>query len=468
MRRAREYDVIIIGAGIGGVVCGCYLAKAGKKVLIMERTQSPGGYCKSFRKSGLTFDACVHSLESLRPEGYLGRLFRDLQIEREDVLRNNPSNIVITPNHKVFIWNDLNKTISGLQAQFPLESANIEKFILSITQGSIYQLYRKIGVRTYSDVLEENFSSHELKEIFKMFLGCLYEPSYDISAFTAISAIREYVFDGGYYMRGGVGSLANVLTKKFKQFGGDMMLGSPVDEIVLRGKTVEGVRLKDDGTFRSKIVVSNCGVSQTFFNLIGKDQQDKDFIKKVSSVIVSKSALIVYLGLKQKRCDMDSFHYTNSMNVDEIFASKEPSFSRIYVICSSPTNYEKSTKDGKQSIVLFSGVPYMNKTYWSQNKKRYAENLIRNVEAVIGPIREDVGYEGISSPITLQNFTCNQGGAFRGWAPIMSQDKLALPINNIFKGLLFVGHWSTNIGRGGLPAVVFSGKSVAERVIEKL
>src|SRR3989338_5659995 len=103
----RNYNVIIIGAGIGGLVCGCHLAKAGKKVLIVERTLTPGGYCKSFKKEGLPFDTCVHSLESLRPEGYLGQLFQDLKIPRQDILRNNPCNTVITPQHKIFIWNDL-------------------------------------------------------------------------------------------------------------------------------------------------------------------------------------------------------------------------------------------------------------------------------------------------------------------------------------------------------------------------
>ena len=51
------YDAIIIGAGISGLVCGCYLAKAGMKVLIAEQHDKPGGYCTSFKREGFTFDA---------------------------------------------------------------------------------------------------------------------------------------------------------------------------------------------------------------------------------------------------------------------------------------------------------------------------------------------------------------------------------------------------------------------------
>lgn len=437
-------------------------------MLIIERTQNPGGYCKSFKKDGLTFDSCVHSLESLRPEGCLGRLFEDLQIKRDNIIRNDPCNIVITPEHKISIWRDLNKTISELQKCFPREAASIENFILSIvTKGSIYQLYKKMSSRTYYEVLEDNFCDESLKEIFKMFLGCLYEPSYAISAFTAISAIREYIFDGGYYMSGGVGSLGNILAEKFLQSGGDILFGSRVKKIIIKNKAAQGVIVNNDGKFMADEIVSNCDATQTFFKLIGKEYLDDDFIRKLLKVTVSKSALIIYLGLQQRKCDMDSFHYTNSSKVDDILASRSPDLSKIYVIYSSPTNYENHQWNRKQSIALFTGVPYMDKEYWIRNKKIHAENLVRSIESVIGPIRNEIDYMGIATPVTLENFTCNQEGAFRGWAPIMNQDKLALPFSNILKGLSFVGHWSTNIGRGGLPAVVFSGKSVAEYIIGK-
>ncbi|NOY64254.1 MAG: NAD(P)-binding protein, partial [Nitrospirae bacterium] len=65
-RSSEEYDAIIIGAGIGGLVCGCYLAKAGMKVLICEQHHKPGGYCTSFKRKGFTFDAAAHCFGSYR------------------------------------------------------------------------------------------------------------------------------------------------------------------------------------------------------------------------------------------------------------------------------------------------------------------------------------------------------------------------------------------------------------------
>ena len=73
-----KYDVIIVGAGIGGLVCGCYLARSGVKSLIIEQNSQVGGYCTSFKRKKFIFDACVHSFGSGRKNGQVGMLIDDL------------------------------------------------------------------------------------------------------------------------------------------------------------------------------------------------------------------------------------------------------------------------------------------------------------------------------------------------------------------------------------------------------
>ena len=96
----NNYDVVIIGAGIGGLVCGCYLSRSGLKTLIVEKNVLVGGYCTSFEKSGFVFDSCAGGIEcSLRFDGHrvsyrtdiraiLGRdLGNDLGFEHDDTDR---------------------------------------------------------------------------------------------------------------------------------------------------------------------------------------------------------------------------------------------------------------------------------------------------------------------------------------------------------------------------------------------
>ena len=99
------YDAIIIGAGISGLVCGCYLAKAGMKVLIAEQHFKPGGYCTSFKRKGFTFDAAAHSFGGYRVGGIMHKVLKDFDLsDRMRIKRYDPSDIIISPDHKLFFW----------------------------------------------------------------------------------------------------------------------------------------------------------------------------------------------------------------------------------------------------------------------------------------------------------------------------------------------------------------------------
>lgn len=132
-RSSEEYDAIIIGTGIGGLVCGCYLAKAGMKVLICEQHYKPGGYCTSFRRGPFVFDAGPHCFGSYREGGILRNILRDLQVDKKlTIIRPDPTDVLITPEYKIPFWNDLKKTINEFQLAFPEEGKKIKKIFLLI------------------------------------------------------------------------------------------------------------------------------------------------------------------------------------------------------------------------------------------------------------------------------------------------------------------------------------------------
>ena len=122
------YDVVIIGAGISGLVCGCTLAKAGMKVLIVEQHSRPGGYCTSFRRGRFLFDAGPHCFGSYREEGVLRKILRSLEIDvRLKVLRSDPSDTLMTPDHCLSFWNDRERTMADFEASLPNRRPAIRK-----------------------------------------------------------------------------------------------------------------------------------------------------------------------------------------------------------------------------------------------------------------------------------------------------------------------------------------------------
>src|SRR5436309_1221786 len=76
-----RYDAVIIGAGIGGLVCANYLARSGLQVLLVEQHFMVGGYCSTFRRKGFTFDAATHFYPLLgNPETLTGRQLVELGV----------------------------------------------------------------------------------------------------------------------------------------------------------------------------------------------------------------------------------------------------------------------------------------------------------------------------------------------------------------------------------------------------
>ena len=125
-----KYDVIIVGAGIGGLVCGCYLAKAGMKVLIVEQQNKAGGYCSSFVSNGFFFDAAVHSLRGIKSENQLGIILDDLNIRKNiKFKRINPSDTVIFNNIRINIYNEIEETKESFRKAYPKQCKEINSFL---------------------------------------------------------------------------------------------------------------------------------------------------------------------------------------------------------------------------------------------------------------------------------------------------------------------------------------------------
>ena len=117
MEQARQfdeiYDVVVIGAGIGGLTCGAYLAKKGKKVKVVEQHSVPGGYCTAFSRKGFKFDAAVVRVTGCEEGGALYRVLRTLETEM-DFFKIDPLYHVPLPGESLVMTRDVDQFIQGL------------------------------------------------------------------------------------------------------------------------------------------------------------------------------------------------------------------------------------------------------------------------------------------------------------------------------------------------------------------
>ncbi|MHA2218566.1 MAG: phytoene desaturase family protein [Candidatus Hodarchaeales archaeon] len=469
--KTNKNDVVIIGAGIGGLVCGCYLANAGLRVLIIEKNTQPGGYCASFMRGRFKFDACVHSFGSCAPHELLGEIIRELKLNVK-MIRANPSDIVITTDYKIEISNKMGETINQLCGFFPKEKKIINFFSLFEKPG--LQLYYYLRKKTFKNLLDEYFKDLRIKAILSIFLAnCGISPS-KASAFSTMLFLKSFVFNGGYYPVGGMQKFTNSLVNSFLNAGGKIIYKQEVKKINTVNKVVKNVVLNNGEKIFSRIIASNTDSRCTFLQLIGEKKVNSQFILQITKLLPSSSAFIVYLGLK----NIGQKIFKNSLGIwkmpDDYNIEKTldlPLRNMIskdnFIFCSAPPNLNYSIdRNEKQTIRLIVNAPFKEKEYWDRNKNIYSEELINRANSLFPNMKEHIIYKESATPQTLYSYTHNFRGAMCGLLNIESQNENSLMKNFGIKNLYLVGHWlPERYGHGGIAMVAYSGKKVANKIL---
>jgi phytoene dehydrogenase-like protein len=132
----RSYDAVIIGAGIGGLICANLLAREQLRVLLVEQHYMVGGYCSTFRRKGFTFDAATHFYPLLgNPATITGKLLRDLGVTNGWV-KMDPVDHFHFPDGSTFaVPADFDTYLSRLKLEFPHEAESMDRFLLSSTNS---------------------------------------------------------------------------------------------------------------------------------------------------------------------------------------------------------------------------------------------------------------------------------------------------------------------------------------------
>lgn len=460
------YDAVIIGAGMSGLVCGCYLAKAGMKVLIVEQHNKPGGYCTSFKRQGFTFDAAAHAFGGYRENGIVRQVFRDLEADKKiKVNRFDPTDTIITPDYKISYWTDVNKTIEGYQTAFPNESNNIRQFFSFVMSPDPHS-FSKIRSWTFENLLDKYFTDKNLKFVLAApLLGIGGLPSSLMSAFIGVKLFSEFLLDGGYHPEGGMQALPDALTERFKELGGELRLSCLVKKIKVNDNKVTGVVLEKGSFVPSRYVVSNCDARQTFLKLVDKEKIENNFSLKIKSMTPSISNFILYLGLDgyfeslpNPGTTLCFFpHYNLAGSYQAAIKGDIESYGgyMLYISKEIPT------------ILAIIPAPFRNKIFWENNKTNFLESFIYRIEKYSIPyLSQHIIYKDAATPQTLHRYTLNYRGASFGWAGTPSQ--LAVPDfkkSSFIQGLYLTGHWTT---QGlGISGVVYVGYDIAKMILRK-
>jgi|MudIll2142460700_1097286.scaffolds.fasta_scaffold02879_7 phytoene dehydrogenase-like protein len=462
----RQYDVVIIGAGIGGLVCGCLLAKAGMKVLIMEQHHSAGGYCSSFKRGSIVFDSAAHCFGGYRREGFTRRVFDELQLEKKIAIsRFDPSDIVRTPGYTISYRGELKDTLREFESAFPGEGKNIADFFHFLLSPEPHA-FARIRSWTFKRLLDEFFRNEHLKAVLAIpLLGNGGLPPSRMSAFIGSKMFSEFLLDGGYYPNDRMQALPDALIERFREFGGEVHFSSPIASITIKNGAATGVVAGNGQAIASRCVVSNCDARQTFLCLLPPAAVPAVFREHLETMIPSSSNFIAYLGIDPQRVSIPragtSLWFLSHYDLDLAYKrARENDIDGFggHLVRVSPD---------RMSVLAIIPAAFRDIRYWQEHKSRFLDRFIERIEHDTLPgLRNGIIYKDAASPQTLFRYTRNYQGASYGWAGMPSQ--LADPDMSkpsFLGGLYLTGHWTT-LGVG-VSGVVYSGWETARRLLKR-
>lgn len=457
----EEYDAIVIGSGIGGLASAAMLAKhGGKKVLVLERHYTPGGYTHVFRRPGYDWDVGVHYIGGMEPGTTLRRMFDDIsdgQIQWADM--GEVYDRVIIDGDRYDLPKGRRNLRDFLVSRFPAEESAIDRYFDAVRSAVSSSLqfnaaktlpgpvatvagplmrrnFLRWSDRTTREVLEELTDDQRLIGVLTAQFGDYGLPPAQ-SSFAMHALVASHYFRGGYYPVGGSAVIAESIIPVIERAGGTVLINAEVAQIVVEGGRAVGVEMAADGhVIRAPIVISDAGVVNTFARLVPPDvAANTGLVDKLARVTPSIAHLCLYLGFEETAEALDLPKHNLWIYPDEdhdrTFANSidNPDADLPMVYVSFPAAKDPDFErrhPGHAAVDVISAAPYEWFAAWEGSRWKHrdaeyntfkedlAERMLEVLYQQMPQLRGKVAFHEISTPLTTQHFAGYERGELYG------------------------------------------------------
>jgi len=508
-----RWDAIVIGSGIGGLATAALLSKhAGKKVLVLERHYTAGGYTHSFNRPGYSWDVGVHYIGDLEdPASPVRAAFNYLT---DGQLQWAPMPDVydrIVMGGRTFEFpTGLERLRARLKDYFPTESSGIDRYLAAVQSAQkasrLYFAEKAIpcpaahlagrflrapflrwASQSTLDVLRGFTQNEELIAVLTAQWGDYGLPPAQ-SSFGMHAIVAAHYFNGASYPVGGAARIAETIAPVIERNGGKVVVSAAVQEITVQNGKATGVRMADGREFRADLVISDTGVRNTFQHLV---RQPQPILKDLDRVPGSLAHLSLYIGVKQSARDLglagtnlwiypssDNRPCDHDANLARFLQDPSAPFPVVYISFPSAKDPEfEHQHPGRATLEAVVFVPYEWFARWEDSRWKhrnteydaFKQNLAariqseveRNVPAVAGKI----DYAELSTPLTTRHFMNYQKGEAYGLAATPARFGLrSLTPHTSIRNLYLTGQDVSTLGVAG---ALFGGVMTASAVLSR-
>lgn len=512
----RAYDVVIIGAGNGGLVAAARVALKGARILLVEQHNLPGGFASSFVRGRFEFETSLHELYDYgRPDqnGGIRRLLQEkLDIDAEFVPVPEAYRLIVTnPEEKmdVVLPFGIEEFVKRVEKEVPGSKESVSNFFQlgkEIDQATTYigkmrgnpdqdillkehtNFLRTAAypVDEVQDALNIPKKARSMLNAYWLYLGV---PTSRVNTTVFAAMVYGYILKGGYIPKMRSHEYTSAIEAKIREFNGDIEYNTKVEKILVKSGSVYGVQTNKGEVINTKHVISNASPTLAYNNLIYPKSEVPDIaFKEINARTHGITTIVVYMGLDTtaENLGLEDYSYfiCDTMDTDRLYDSltdlEIPKVQASLCLnnaipdCSPPGTCIISITSAFRPGAWDSAKP---EEYFDL-KTKIAEGLITNFEKATGThIRNHIEEIEVATPQTFSRFTGTYNGVIYGYE-LESWDSIVPRLQNMnnekhIAGLEFCGgfgkrgHGYSSSLKDGETAALFTIQSLMKEGIIK-
>jgi phytoene dehydrogenase-like protein len=501
-------DVVVIGAGMGGLTAAALLARAGLSVCVLEADARPGGYLAGFERGRFVFDSAIHWLNACGPGGSVRRV---LDFLGPDAPATPPLGSIRRYRGDGFdylLTADPDRLRDRLIAEHPEQREGVAAFFAAARLiGQVFvDMNDHLRSNETRGLLERATAGMALGKVTLPFLRYVRWSTEDAfetlfpapclrrmfaSEARLLSCLTQvgWAYTGDYQIppAGGSREFPRFLCRSIEADGGVVLLRHPALRVLVEDRRATGVVTRRgkkgaEQTIRARWVLAACDLEALYERMLPEGAVPPSLIARIHEAELYESSVTVSLGLDVPPQDIGFGEELVQLTRDDVpraeQVSSDPHKAAISVIAPSlrdPT----LAPPGKGTLTILTmahidwgdrwktGDGFARGAEYKAFKQAYADVLIdRVVEALSPSLREHIELIDVATPVTHWRYTGNRDGSIMAARPSRAnfRNKVAhyqTPVKN----LLLAGQWA-ELG-GGVPVAVRAGTNAALIVLRR-
>jgi len=471
-----NYDVIIIGAGLGGLTAGAKLARSGKKVLLVEQHNIPGGCATTFKRKEFTVEVGLHEMDGLDDLDTKKAIFENLDVFNNiELIRLPEFYRFISPNIDFVMPDDAEKATAKLTKKFPREEKGIKNYFKQIRgirkeipklprskfwQTVLFPIYPLLfpfvvrnAKKSIGGFLDKIIKDDDLKLLLTANLGYFHDDPYSMAMLYFATAQDAY-YAGSWYIKGGSQKLSDYLASCITNNGGEIVYRHLVEQIIVEDGKATGVVYRKKSKKETAHITAKAAhiIANNAVPLLSKmlpEESSQKLEEQIKRLENSCSVITLYLGFSKSPKALGNKYYSTFMANPDVknqidFAEdlKHSGFDKRQLIFVDYSQIDSGLAPEGKALGVLATSDYgkdwenLSREEYKAKKEKVSQVLIARLEKLIPGITAHIEYYELATAKTVERFTMNPGGAVYGFSQTPAQGGAnrfgtKLPIKNL-------------------------------------